>query len=325
MSGLVPGRAERFRAEVLTHEARARAEMRRAWSGARETASAEIDRLVAEALERGADEDTLRALVHYERFVRRATAEASAFAETSRRRTVSLAAWASDAGASAAGELVGLATAQVGAVATVQNAEAVIAITGRMRAGGAARAFAAIPARSVARAERELIDGVALGRNPRETARRMRAAFDIALFDAERIARNETMCAYRMAHQQTYRANTAALSGWKWVAALDARTCAICWAWDGTVFPVESGLDTHVGCRCTMAPVPIGYEDLVDAGPSGPERFARLPRERQDEILGPGRAELYRSGVALKSMTGATSHPLWGSGRTLLPLKAMAA
>lgn len=325
MSRTVYNRAERLRAEVLTGERAARAEMRRSWAIVRRSLSADIDRLVDKTAGRDLTIGEITRLDHYLRFHERATAEISSFSTPAQRRIVSLSSWAADSGASAAGELMELSAAQVGATMTLANAEAVIAMTGRIRAGRAVHAMSTVPARAVARIERELVAGIAAGRNPREIARRMRAGADMSLYDAERIARNEVMSAYRMAQTQTYRANAAALSGWRWQAALDDRTCAVCWAWDGTITAVGHNFDTHVGCRCSPVPIPLGYEDLLDFGPTGPERFDRLTMTEQVRILGPGRHELYRAGVGLKAMTATTTHPTWGNGRILLPLKAMAA
>ncbi len=113
------------------------------------------------------------------------------------------------------------------------------------------------------------------------------------------------------------------LHGWKWQAALDDRTCAVCWAMDGVMFDAAAPFETHVNCRCTPVPVPRGYEAVMAARPPGSEAFGRLPTAAQRRILGPGRHALYRDGTPLSAMVERSTDPYWGASRGLRPLREM--
>lgn len=70
----------------------------------------------------------------------------------------------------------------------------------------------------------KLLEGVALGLGPRETARLMRDGLGIAHKRAILTARTETLRVYRYASLQNYQASSVVL-GWKWLASKDTRTC----------------------------------------------------------------------------------------------------
>lgn len=175
-----------------------------------------------------------------------------------------------------------------------------------------------------------LFAGIGAGYNPRKTAHLMRhgvgAKLAISRNRAETIAATETMRAARESARQSFRANAAVLDGWTWVAAGDSRTCAACWAMDGTVHKDEETLDGHQRCRCV--PVPrtkswaelTGDDSIPDTRPvieTGEEKFARLPGTVQAEILGDRLHELYTAGTVTLADCVQTSHDArWGSMRS---------
>lgn len=133
--------------------------------------------------------------------------------------------------------------------------------------------------------------------------------------------------------QETYRANEDVVKGWQFVATLDARTTLICAAHDGKVYDVgdtEEAPPLHFGCRSTTAPVLKSFEELgipglkeLDAGDRASmdgqvpanqtyEGWLRgQPKSVQDEVLGPGRGELFRAGgISLDRFIDEKNRPL---------------
>lgn len=106
--------------------------------------------------------------------------------------------------------------------------------------------------------------------------------------------------------------NDEIFDGVQWVSVLDNLTSDICMSLDGTVFPVDEGPrpPAHINCRSEVVPIVKDWEEmgLSDLGPgtrksmSGevPETMTYnewlrdQPRDVQDEILGPTRADLFR-------------------------------
>lgn len=115
------------------------------------------------------------------------------------------------------------------------------------------------------------------------------------------------------ARDLTYEANGDLIKGIQWVATLDLRTCPICASLDGTLTEEERP-PAHPNCRCTTAPVLKSMEEIgvkardlpeaerrtmdgkVPASTTLPEWLEGRSRAEQDEVLGPTRAGLWRSG-----------------------------
>jgi SPP1 gp7 family putative phage head morphogenesis protein len=166
----------------------------------------------------------------------------------------------------------------------------------------------------------ELVAGVAEGQPARVIAARMRIAFGGDLARSLTIARTETVRAYREASRETYVANAAVLRGWYWQAALDARTCVVCIAMHGTVFPVSARLESHVNCRC----VPVPLTTAAPLPETGPEWFARQEPGLQRQVLGAAKFEAFREGkFELKDLVGVSHSERWGVSRYERPLSAI--
>jgi hypothetical protein len=156
---------------------------------------------------------------------------------------------------------------------------------------------------------RELVAGVAVGDNPRTTARQMVArvegAFNGGLTRAMTIARTETLDAYRVASAYAHTANADVLSGWRWLCSLDSRACPACWSKNGTTYPVTTpGPWGHQQCRCARVPTVRPWSELginvpepADTFPDAQARFWSLPAADRLAIMGPARLELLRSGA----------------------------
>lgn len=144
---------------------------------------------------------------------------------------------------------------------------------------------------------------------------------------AESLVRSATQAVAAEAKQAVYVANADILKGVMWLATLDTRTTLGCAARDRLLYdavthePIGHDLpwdggpgNRHFGCRSTSTPVTKSLRELgldIDDVPPGsrasmdgqlPEdtRFEdwleRQSRTRQDEVLGAGRADLWRDG-----------------------------
>lgn len=100
-----------------------------------------------------------------------------------------------------------------------------------------------------------------------------------------------------VAAQETYAAFGDIITAVEWVSTLDARTTEICAGRDGKVYPVDSGPrpPAHPGCRSTI----IGR--VKDLEPIERQTYSEWlkaqPEAVQNEVLGKGKADLFRSGA----------------------------
>ena len=178
----------------------------------------------------------------------------------------------------------------------------------------------------------QLINGMALGWNPRKTARAMADGLAAGLNKALVIARTEQLRAYREATFQNYKANGDIVNGWVWHSACDARTCAACWSMHGTVHSLDERLDDHVCGRCAMIPqtkswAELGYTGIPDTNPvipSGEDVFSKLSEDKQRGILGNTRFQLWKDDTLVFSkLSKFTDDPVWGRSLQITPLKDM--
>ena len=120
------------------------------------------------------------------------------------------------------------------------------------------------------------------------------------------------------AKQAVYSENTDILEGVRLIATLDSGTTLTCMNYDQTVWPVNSGPRPpfHYHCRTQAVPevkekfrIPIpgrtraSQDGPVDASLSYDGFLRRQSKERQNEILGPTRARLFRQGMPVKKFT----------------------
>lgn len=169
-----------------------------------------------------------------------------------------------------------------------------------------------------------LIEGVALGKGPREIARKVRRASGMPLARALTIARTETLRVYRTTTSESFKANRDTVTGWTWHSALDKRTCPVCFSMHGTTHGVDETLDTHPNCRCAMVPMTKTWKELgFDGVPEtrisvekGANVFARQSVELQRAVLGPGKFAAYKAGqLSLRETVVETRSKVWGRGR----------
>lgn len=171
---------------------------------------------------------------------------------------------------------------------------------------------------SVAMSE-ALFNGVALGWNPRKTARAMADGLTGALQRALRIARTEQMRAYRTATLENYR-QSGIVRGWKRIAAKSRRTCLACLLADGQFYPLDEAPDMHVNCRCVMIPALEGRDSPTWT--NGQQWFLSQSEEVQRGIMGDAAWEAWRDGqVTLDALTERVEHPIYGGSVQTKSLK----
>lgn len=89
------------------------------------------------------------------------------------------------------------------------------------------------------------------------------------------------------------------LVAWRWVSILDGKTSDICRARSGKVYPISQPHPVppaHPRCRSSIVPVFAGQGPVREENYG--EWLARQSVARQNEILGPARAAMFRSGRA---------------------------
>lgn len=185
--------------------------------------------------------------------------------------------------------------------------------------------FIGMPRRVVENVRAEFTSGLIAGKNPREIARMIKKASDGELLNALTTARTETLRAYRQASHETYRANSDVVEGWIWSCAHQARTCAACWAMDGTFHTLDEELNDHPNGRCAAIPKTRSWDDLFpDADLSGVKEtgvapwdsekyFRKLKAEDQMAILGKQKYELWKSGeIKLSDIPRVEKSKVWG-------------
>ena len=170
---------------------------------------------------------------------------------------------------------------------------------------------------------KSLILGVASGLNARQTARLIRQKFGMGLARSLRIARTETMRAYRETTWRNYQENDDIVKGWIWQAHLGTRTCPACIAMHGTKHQLDERLDDHPNGRCVMIPLIHTWRDLGFDVPepsqeyeAGADWFAKQDEETQRKILGDARFSLWQSGtVTLQDFVSRKRSARWGTTR----------
>jgi len=157
----------------------------------------------------------------------------------------------------------------------------------------------------------ELVNGIALGRNPIAVARTaMRLGLGQSFTRMQTIARTEQLRVYRETTLAAY-ANSRIVTGYRRLSARDDRVCPACLMADGRQYQVSHGFDEHPNGRCALIPV------LANVRPTqfetGQQWFASQPEATQRRILGAGRYQAWRNGEAsLDDMVSRDWNDTWG-------------
>lgn len=154
--------------------------------------------------------------------------------------------------------------------------------------------------------------GFITGETNKDIAKKIAQSIDpVIKRQAEALVRTSTNHIGSIARQEFYKANDRVLKGEKFLATLDNRTSLICASNDGKIFPIGEGPipPLHWNCRSVrVAEVKDVFKipGLAEtrASVDGPvnERVTyggflkRQSKEFQNDVLGPERAKLFRSG-----------------------------
>lgn len=154
--------------------------------------------------------------------------------------------------------------------------------------------------------------GVVEGRTNQELARDVRRMVGSRTAQqAEALTRTVTASVSAQASRAVGDANRDVLAGEKWVATLDSRTTLVCAGRDGQIYDIGAGPypPAHYNCRSRRVwvvkpefAVPgfegkrASYEGPVDAKTTFGSWLKKQSKEFQDDVLGPERAALFRSG-----------------------------
>lgn len=179
--------------------------------------------------------------------------------------------------------------------------------------------------------------GVVSGETNQQIIARVRAFLDTSRANAAGLVQTSVATIANDARNAVFERNSDIIKRYRALATLDTHTCLTCapldgleWEKDGSPighkFPKPS-YPLHFNCRCLMLPVvldgPPGGERASSDGPVSAKLtfrgwLDRQSAEKQADILGKGRAELYRKGkLTLSDMVRGNGSPL-----TVAQLKA---
>lgn len=174
---------------------------------------------------------------------------------------------------------------------------------------------------TVTRITDTLVRGVALGWNPRKTARAMR---DDMAGNAQRamvVARTEQLRALRTANVREYQAS-GVVQYYRRRAARTARTCLACLLEDGRLYPVGTQFSDHPNGRCFAEPVLEGA--ATPFRQTGRQWFEGQNESVQRLIMGDARYEAWRGGeFRLEQAARMSVHPIWGEAPQVVPLEQL--
>jgi hypothetical protein len=144
-----------------------------------------------------------------------------------------------------------------------------------------------------------ILEAVGRGLGPRQVAAEIiksaEGAYGAGLVDALRMSRTTQLWAGREATRANYIANQDIITGWIWVAELDADTCMSCVALHGQRFDLDEVQDDHYNGRCTMIPEIMGTNP-VEGMQGGEDWFLSQPESVQQQMMGPGKFEAWQGG-----------------------------
>ena len=163
-----------------------------------------------------------------------------------------------------------------------------------------------------------ILEGVGLGRGPKDIARGITKAFGMALTDSLRMMRTVQLYSYREANRASYIANQDVVPQWIWFADV-AKACPACMAMHGTVHEHSETLDDHHNGGCAMLPLVIGAKNDI---PSGESVFRQLSEAEQKQRLGAEKWQAWQDGKFEFGQL-ATTHTdeVYGQMRSVASLK----
>ena len=164
---------------------------------------------------------------------------------------------------------------------------------------------------------------------------------DISRRSASALVQTAVQSVANDARLETFRINGDVITKLRWVTALDSRVCDLClaradlsWSNDADHTPIDNKMafrnpPIHWNDRCVLVPVTKTFKEMgldiaepprstrasSDGQVSGDTTFAdfldRKGKSFQDEVLGPGRADMWRRGdITLQDLVSGDGRPL---------------
>lgn len=162
-----------------------------------------------------------------------------------------------------------------------------------------------------------IIEGVGLGKNPKDIARAITKQMGMALTDSMRMTRTVQLWSYREANRASYLANNDVVKGWIWYADV-AKACPACLAMHGTVHGLDENLDDHFNGGCSATPLTIGSKNDI---PSGESVFSQLPEAEQKARMGADKWQAWQDGkFSFDQLATQHSDEVYGHMRSETPL-----
>jgi len=169
----------------------------------------------------------------------------------------------------------------------------------------------------------QMINGVALGVNPREVTRRiMRQGLAQGLNHVLLVARDQHLRAYREATRQQYQQSRVVYGYRRLAAKQPGRTCLACLALDGTVYDTGELMALHPQDRCAMLPLVRGLAEIPIT--QGEAYFKTLDRNVQRQWLGAERYELWHAGrIPFRRLAKIVDNETWGPSAQVRPVNEL--
>ncbi len=182
--------------------------------------------------------------------------------------------------------------------------------------------------------------GLAQSESTGQIIKRVRQVMDVSRRDAASLVRTSVQAVAVEARDMTLKANSDVVKGKIQVSTLDSRTTFLCASRNGATYNLANepiapkkmpyiALPAHFQCRSAYSPLTKSFRELgLDIDEFSPSTRAsmdgQIPAETtfeqfldrkgkswQNEYLGPGRAELWRSGsITLNDLVGSTGREL---------------
>jgi hypothetical protein len=178
---------------------------------------------------------------------------------------------------------------------------------------------------------RKLIEGIALGYNPRKVATIIRNELGQGLTWSMTTARTAQLYAYRESSRAAYLANPDIVRGWEWHSSRGGNTCMACLAMDGTKHKPNEILNDHHNGACVALPLTVTYKELgfnveeptpLVEHPTGESWFKAQPETVQRQMMGPGKWDAWRSGkFKFSDFPHTHDDPVYGPMRSEASLK----
>lgn len=167
----------------------------------------------------------------------------------------------------------------------------------------------------------ELINGVALGLNPRQVARNMARGSEASLNRMMVIARTEQLRVYRETNRQSYIAS-GVVTSYRRLATHDDGVCAACLMDESTEYELNEEMPEHPQGRCALVPMVAGVKQPT--WKAGADWFVEQPDATQRAILGKGRFEAWQRGAfGLDELVSVKINAIWGDSLAVMPLREL--